>query len=396
MRQTIESFLASFLSPAQAEIWSFWVSLLVIALLAWLAYELWARLLMPCIRILALRTPTDWDDAILNDRVLRAVGQLLPALIVSYYLPSAFLRHSETTFMWIDRLTDVYIVWAVWFLVMRLLKSFYIKLIADGHLTEHASKGLLQMFQIILFCVCIVIAVSILFGKSPSTIVTALGATSAVLMLVFKDPIMGLVSGVQLSANKMLKKGDWIIVDKAGVNGWVEDVSLITVKVRNWDESVSTIPPYMLISESFQNYSNLAEVGARRVMRSIYIDVNTVRFLSPEELDALRRDGFIPADFDADASRVVNLRLFRLYLESMLRSLPEVRADMRLMVRQKDPTPAGLPLELFFFVRQTVWEEFEAVQSNIFDQVYAVINRFGLAMFQTPAGSDLSRVTRSE
>lgn len=390
MRQSIENFLMSWLTAGQAATWSFWLSLVLIALGAWLAYELWTRVLMPCIRILALRTPTDWDDAILNDRVLRAFGQLLPALIVSYYLPTAFVRHSETTFLWIDRLTNVYIVWAVWFLVMRLLKSLYVKLVDDGHLTEHASKGLLQMFQIILICVCAVIAISILIGKSPGTIVTALGATSAVLMLVFKDPIMGLVSGVQLSANKMLKKGDWIIVDKAGVNGWVEDVSLITVKVRNWDESVSTIPPYMLISESFQNYSNLAEVGARRVMRSIYIDVNTVRFLSPHELSQLRSEGFVPEGFNT-SERVVNLRLFRIYLESMIRTLPDVRADMRLMVRQKDPTPAGLPLELFFFVRQTVWEEFEAVQSDIFDRVYAIINRFGLAMFQTPAGTDISR-----
>jgi miniconductance mechanosensitive channel len=310
------------------------------------------------------------------------MGQLLPALIVSHYLPLVVASHSEQLYVWTIKITNIYIVWAVWFLINRMARSLYVKLVDDNHIEEHSSKGLLQMVQIIITCIAIIIAISILCGRSPGAIITALGATSAVLMLVFKDTILGLVAGVQLSANNMLKKGDWIIVDKAGANGEVEDISLTTVKVRNWDESITTISPYVLFSESFQNYANMREVGARRVMRSVLIDAKTVRFLSADEVKALHADGFI-SDAEVETStKNVNLMLFRHYLERMLQENENVCKDMRMMVRQLQPTAAGLPLELFFFVKQTQWEEFEAVQSDIFDEVYAVINRFGLALYQ--------------
>jgi miniconductance mechanosensitive channel len=266
--------------------------------------------------------------------------------------------------------------------VNRLAKSLYAKLAEDNHIDEHSSKGLLQMIQIIITCVCAIIAVSVLCGRSPGTIVTALGATSAVLMLVFKDTILGLVAGVQLSANNMLKKGDWIVVDKAGANGEVEDISLTTVKVRNWDESITTISPYVLFSESFQNYANMRELGARRVMRSLLLDATSVRFLSADELASLHADGFITDDELTNSARSVNLMLFRHYLERMIVSNPNVRTDMRHMVRQLQPTAAGLPLELFFFVKQTEWEAFEAVQSDIFDEIYAILTRFALSLYQ--------------
>jgi miniconductance mechanosensitive channel len=284
--------------------------------------------------------------------------------------------------VWTIKLTNVYIVWAVWFLVNRLAKSLYDKLVEDNHIEEHSSKGLLQMVQIIITCITAIIAVSILCGRSPGAIVTALGATSAVLMLVFKDTILGLVAGVQLSANNMLKKGDWIVVDKAGANGEVEDISLTTVKVRNWDESITTISPYVLFSESFQNYANMRELGARRVMRSLLLDANSVRFLTADELSALHADGFISDAECAESARSVNLQLVRHHLERMLLAHPNVRTDMRMMVRQLQPTAQGLPLELFFFVDITEWEPFEALQSDIFDHVYAIINRFGLKLYQ--------------
>lgn len=382
MREYFLQLLSVYFDTATATQWAVICSLVVIAAMAWLAYGIWSRLVVPSVVFITHKTSTNWDDALLNKRVLRSMGQLIPALIVSHYLPTVIASHSQQLYVWTIKLTNVYIVWAVWFLINRLAKSLYEKLVEDNHIEEHSSKGLLQMVQIILTCICAIIAVSILCGRSPSTIVTALGATSAVLMLVFKDTILGLVAGVQLSANNMLKKGDWIVVDKAGANGEVEDISLTTVKVRNWDESITTISPYVLFSESFQNYANMRELGARRVMRSLLLDANSVRFLSADELNALHADGFITDEQLADSSKHVNMMLFRHYLERMLLANENVRTDMRLMVRQLQPTEVGLPLELFFFVKQTVWEDFEAVQSDIFDQVYAIINRFGLKLYQ--------------
>lgn len=370
------------MSSASAAQWAVVCSVALIAIIAWVTYELWARFVVPGVIYITKRTANKWDEALLNRRVLRSMGQLVPALIVSHYLPFEVASHSQQLYVWTLKLTNVYIVWAVWFLINRMAKSLYDKLIDDNHIESHSSKGLLQMVQIILTCVAVIIAISIICGRSPGAIVTALGATSAVMMLVFKDTILGLVAGIQLSANKMLKKGDWIIVDKAGANGEVEDISLTTVKVRNWDESITTVSPYVLFSESFQNYANMRELGARRVMRSLLIDANSVHFLKVEELTALLTDGFITEAEYADSAQKVNLLLFRHYLERMLLANKNVRTDMRMMVRQLQPTATGLPLELFFFIKQTEWADFEAVQSDIFDEVYAVINRFGLRIYQ--------------
>jgi miniconductance mechanosensitive channel len=382
MREYFFELLSSYMSSASAAQWAVVCSVALIAIIAWVTYELWARFVVPGVIYITKRTANKWDEALLNRRVLRSMGQLLPALIVSHYLPFEVASHSQQLYVWTLKLTNVYIVWAVWFLINRMAKSLYDKLIDDNHIESHSSKGLLQMVQIILTCVAVIIAISIICGRSPGAIVTALGATSAVMMLVFKDTILGLVAGIQLSANKMLKKGDWIIVDKAGANGEVEDISLTTVKVRNWDESITTVSPYVLFSESFQNYANMRELGARRVMRSLLIDANSVHFLKIEELTALHTDGFITEAEFADSAQKVNLLLFRHYLERMLLANKNVRTDMRMMVRQLQPTATGLPLELFFFIKQTEWADFEAVQSDIFDEVYAVINRFGLRIYQ--------------
>lgn len=206
---------------------------------------------------------------------------------------------------------------------------------------------------------------------------------------------MGLVAGVQLSANGMLHKGDWIISEKAHANGEVLDVKLTTVKVRNWDNSITTIPPYTLVSDSFQNYQNMRKAGARRVARSIYIDINTIGFLDNNALERLKAKGLTDGIPDTEKNRVVNLTLLRRYLESYLSSHPAIRKEDKrnpaifMMVRQLQPTPNGLPIELYFFTYETNWKKFEELQSDIFDHVYAVVSEFGLKMYQSPAGADI-------
>ncbi|MDE5661498.1 MAG: mechanosensitive ion channel family protein, partial [Muribaculaceae bacterium] len=236
------------------------------------------------------------------------------------------------------------------------------------------------------------IGLSIIIGKTPVAILTALGASAAVLMLVFQDTILGLVASIQLTANKMLQRGDWI-EDKANdVNGEVLEVTLTAVKVRNWDNSVSTVPPYSLLKGSFRNYQPMRRSGGRRVERPIYIDMNTVRFCTPEELDALSAAGWLEG-IDADkAAHTVNLQLLRRYLERYLSTHPEINHDMTCMVRQLSPTQSGLPLELYFFIANVEWVSFERIASDIFDHVYAVVRHFGLAIYQTPSGIDFARI----
>lgn len=254
----------------------------------------------------------------------------------------------------------------------------------------YAVKGIFQMLKLVTTGLGLIVGISILFGKEPLAIITALGASAAVLLLVFRDTILGLVASVQLSANKMLRRGDWIVVKKHGADGEVVDVSLTTVKVRNWDNSISTIPPYSLISESFRNYQPMRQSGGRRVDRSIYIDVNSVRFCTPDELAGLERRGWLEGlDIDR-ASRQVNLALLRRYLEKYISRHRDVNTRMLHMVRQMEATQSGLPIQLYFFTVHTGWKDFEHTQAEIFDHVYAVIAEFGLRIFQTPAGTDVT------
>lgn len=392
MFETIRDFLASHITCAGSTTIIGLLLLVITAALALLAYYVVKRLLEIVERII-YHSPTDWDDDLFNMRLLKAVSQLAPAIMVRWALPG-FFGSDPKSFSWLSAITSLYIVWAAVRVVTIFIGNTYSALAARPRYKFYAIKGIFQMLKLIIICVGVIIGVSILIGRSPVTIITALGASAAVLMLVFKDTILGLVASVQLTANNMLHRGDWIEAPKHGANGEVLDVSLTTVKVRNWDNTVTTVPPYSLVSESFKNYEPMRTSGGRRVDRAIYIDANTVRFCTADELSALEAEGWLEGlDIDR-ASRVVNLRLLRNYLEHYLATNELVNAELLHMVRQLDPTPSGLPLQLYFFTRSTVWQEYENAQSDIFDHVYAVIGRFGLRIFQTPAGADLSQLHR--
>lgn len=374
-------YIESFYTPVMV------VTILILALLTFLVCH---RVISVAVRIITRRTETDWDDDLLNDRVLRAASQLAPALLVAYLLPNAF-DEGTTTRIWLTKATDFYILWAFIHLINTFLRSIFDALDKRGKYRIHTMRGVLQMLQLFFIIIGVIIGISILFGKSPITILTALGASAAVLMLVFQDTILGLVAGVQLTVNDMLKKGDWIVVPKSGANGEVIEVSLTTVKVRNWDNSVTTIPPYSLIKDSFQNYDPMRQAGARRVSRYIYIDINSVHFLTATETDNLVNLNLIkPSDIKAGTPSV-NLSLLATHLERYLQHHPDVLADQLFMVRQLQPTPQGIPLELYFFTGTTEWKAYEHIQSQIFDYVYAGIRAFGLNIYQAPAGSDFKQ-----
>lgn len=234
----------------------------------------------------------------------------------------------------------------------------------------------------------VIIIVSTLIDKDPVNILTGLGASAAILMLVFKDTIMGLVAGVQLSANDMLRPGDWITMPKYGADGTVIEVTLTTVKVRNWDNTITTVPPYALVSDSFQNWRGMRESGGRRVKRSINIDMNTVHFCTLEQMKTFEKQAWM-SDFEKTGKEEVNLYVFRHYLEYYLRHNPRVNTELILMVRQLQPTPQGLPIELYFFSANKDWIPYERLQAEVFDHLLAVLPEFGLRVFQSPSGLDV-------
>lgn len=371
-----------------------WILLAGIALTAVAAYYV-SKIVLYGIGYLVDKSPTKWDDDLIDHRFLRAVSQLAPALVIDRLLP-AFFRANEIDYVhWIKVLTSFYILWAIVHILVIFIGNLYVGMSNRKRTQPYAVKGIFQMLKLVVWGVGIIIGISILIGKEPVAILTALGASAAILMLVFKDTILGLVASVQLTANKMLHKGDWIVVDRHGANGEVEDVSLTTVKVRNWDNSVTTIPPYALISESFRNYQPMRRIGGRCIERSIYVDANSVRFCTPAELNELDRRGWLDGIDVSKASEQVNLTLFRRYMEKYLGKHKDVSKQMLKMVRQMPPTPAGLPVQLYFYTPKTGWKDYEHLMADIFDHVYAVIGIFGLRVFQSPAGADVRMIAAS-
>ncbi|CAO96171.1 mechanosensitive ion channel family protein [Erwinia tasmaniensis] len=272
-------------------------------------------------------------------------------------------------------------------------------------------KGLLQGIKLIAAIVIGIMMISLLIGKSPAILISGLGAMAAVLMLVFKDPILGLVAGIQLSANNMLKLGDWLEMPKYGADGAVTDIGLTTVKVRNWDNTITTIPTYALVSDAFKNWSGMSASGGRRIKRCINIDTTSIHFLTEEEQEKLAHARLLspymemrqeeiaswngqnagPASI-LNQRKMTNIGTFRAYLNEYLRQHPSIRQDMTLMVRQMAPGAEGLPLEIYAFTNTVAWLEYESIQADIFDHVFAVVDEFGLRIHQAPTGSDVRAI----
>lgn len=367
------------------------IVVLAVLLLAWLADVVCRKGVQPLVRKVVMKTKVSWDDVLLSNDVLTSMCHIVPAIVVNSLLPMAFFD-KPLVHVVLTKLTEIYLVVMILKLLLCFVRSLYLiteKHDADGN---RPLKGIYQMVQVIVVCVGVILVLSILFGKSPLDLLVGLGAAATVLMLIFKDTIVGLVSGVQLSANDMLRKGDWITLPKHGVDGRVEEVNLTTVKVRNWDKTIYTIPPYTLVSDSFQNWRGMEQDSeGRRVKRHIRLDMSSVRFCTREELERYRDEGLL-TDAEAANGEMTNSTVFRRYLMHHLKLRKDVNSDMMLMVRQLQPTEHGLPLELYFFTASKVWAQHETAQADIFDYVIASVPRFGLRVFQSPSGEDLKRV----
>lgn len=390
MLETVRPYLSEHITGTGSVLITNAILLIGIAIGSVAAYYI-TKYALRAVEYLVHKSPTTWDDDLINDRLMRAIAQLSPAMAVHWLIPGLF-GDSAGSVHWLSALTSLYIVWAVVRIVTIFVDNLYMAFLHRPGLKGYAVKGIFQMFKLIFIGIGVIVGLSILIGKSPTVILTALGASAAVLMLVFQDTILGLVASVQLTANKMLSRGDWIESSANNLDGEVLEVTLTSVKVRNWDNSVSTIPPYSLIKGSFRNYQPMSLSGGRQVKRPIFIDVNSVRFCTPEELAELEKLGWLEGlDIDK-ASKVVNMQLLRRYLDAYLAQNQVVNHSMTYMVRQLAPTPNGLPLELYFYISDTRFKNFETLAADIFDHIYAVVSVFGLEIFQTPAGRDLMKL----
>lgn len=380
MLDSINTLLKENISGPYAEALIIGIELIGMALIAIVSYHAFRKIENIAMHFIS-KSSTTWDDDLLNDRFLRAVSNLMPALVVYYLSPLVFSSITGSA-GWVHVATECYILWTIIFIGLVFVSNLFNALSNRERLKAYAIKGIFQMVKLVLIGIGVIMTISIIIDKSPTSILMALGASAAILVIVFKDALLGLVASVQLTANDMLKKGDWIVMDSSGANGEVIDISLTTVKVRNWDNTVTTIPPYALISSSFQNYQPMRHSGGRRISRSILIDAASVRFCTPEEIADLQKEGWLDSDtFDPEVKQI-NLQLLRCYLEKYISSREDIRKDMLTLVRQMDPTPTGLPLQLYCFCAYTDWKEYERVQSEIFDHVYAVVPKFGLRIYQ--------------
>ena len=331
---------------------------------------------------LAQHTHYQWDSLLLKRKVAHHLVHTIPALLVYALLPLAFIR-GKGLLLLSQKICAVYIVSALLLAINGFILVFLDMYNMRQASKDHPIKGFMQVPQVLLFFIGGNVIIAILIGKSPASLFAGLGASAAILMLVFKDTILGFVAGIQLSANDMLRPGDWITVPGSNANGIVQEITLNTVKIRNFDNTISTIPPYTLVNVSFQNWRGMVESGGRRVMKSIFLDLNTIKFCTPDMLDTFRKEIPLLADYKPDEGVVpTNSQIFRVYVERYLTSLPVVNTDLDLIISQLQSTEYGVPIQIYFFSRNKVWKEYERIQSDIFDHFFAMIPKFELKVYQ--------------
>lgn len=331
---------------------------------------------------LAQHTHYQWDSLLLKRKVVHHLVHTIPGILVYALLPLAFIR-GKGLLLLSQKICAVYIVFALLLAINGFILVFLDMYNMRQVNKNRPIKGFMQVLQVLLFFIGGIVIIAILIGKSPASLFAGLGASAAILMLVFKDTILGFVAGIQLSANDMLRPGDWITVPGSNANGIVQEITLNTVKIQNFDNTISTIPPYTLVSASFQNWRGMVESGGRRVMKSIFLDLNTIKFCTPDMLNTFCKEIPLLADYKPDEGVTpTNSQMFRVYVEKYLTSLPVVNTDLDLIISQLQSTEYGVPIQIYFFSRNKIWKEYERIQSDIFDHFFAMVPKFELKVYQ--------------
>lgn len=357
-----------------------YVLMIVIAfLLAGLSGYICRKFIVPLIIKLTSKTNTEWDTVLFDRTVLYTACNIVPAVVIWELLPKVFFQYPLAEDILL-RLTAIYIAINATRLVLQIVDRLRFLRKQEGNASSQYLRSFLGVLRIIVFFIAAIIVVSILFKKNPMTLLAGLGATSAILMLVFKDTIEGLVAGIRLTSNEMVHVGDWITVPGTPVDGNVVDITLTTVKVRQFDNTFTTVSPLTLVNGSFKNWKGMQDSGMRQVSKKIYFDVRSIRLLNDETRQNLTSKNMVsPKEMEGE---VVNIGLFRHYIDTYLRKRDDVNKSATLMVRQLEATQNGLPIELYFFLNTTEWVNYEQKTSDILEHIYAYANEFGLQIYE--------------
>lgn len=387
---------------------SFFLLLIIVSMLT---YFITKKVLLSVINQLTKKSKNKWDDILAEQKFFRKLAYLVPSYIIYIFTPVVLGKYPQVVSA-IETVLTIYMIVVVLLAINAFLNAIS-NIYQDFSIAKSKPiKGYIQVAKIIVGLIGAIIILANLFGKNPLGLIGGLGAFSAVLLLVFKDPILGFVGGIQLSANNMVAPGDWISMPKYNADGTVTDIALTTVKVQNWDKTISTIPTYALISDSFQNWRGMEESGGRRIKRSVNIDMKSVKFCSSEmldkfnkisdvknyvvntqkELEAYNEEKDIDNSILVNGRRQTNLGVFRAYLRGYLQNHPNINEHMTFLIRQLQPTEKGIPMEIYVFSKIQEWAKYEDLQSDIFDHVLAVIPEFDLKVFQNPTGDDFSKL----
>lgn len=322
-----------------------------------------------------------WHGYLVKRKLGHHILLLIPGIVL-YLLPNLLFESDSQIIRLFHRADIVYIIIIAMMICNGILLCFLDVYSKTDKNKKHPLQGLVQGLQVILYFVGGIVIVAVLINKSPTVLLTGLGASAAVLMLIFKDSILGFVAGVQLSQNDMIKLGDWIQMPDGTANGNVEEITLNTVKVRNWDNTITMIPPYTLVSTPFKNWRGMQESGGRRVDKEIYIDLTCLEILPPDKVAQICSEVVLMKDFTKE--EVTNIQIYREYIERYLRSHPEVNQSLDMIITQKEVTPYGLPIEVYFFLKDKAWASYEKKQSDIFDHLMTMASVFGLRLYQRP------------
>ena len=400
----------------------FWERFIVrLALLAAVAAAAWIidlfvkKLALKAIKRFADKTKSSWDNYLISNNFFTRLSHVAPAMVFYAFKSLVFAGYpAGIEAMKIG--VHLYLLLIGLFVINAFLNAVY-----DIYRTFDLSnkipiKGFLQVVKIVLVIIAVISILAIILKKDPSKLIAGMGAMTAVLLLIFKDSILGFVAGVQLSSNNMVHIGDWIEMNKYGADGDVIDITLTTVKVQNFDKTITTIPAYALISDSFRNWRGMSESDGRRIKRCVFIDINSIKFCTEEMIKRFRKFSIISDYLDrkqkelteynkanniddselVNGRRMTNIGTFRAYVTSYLKSHPKINKDMTFLVRQLEPTPKGLPMQIYVFCSDKVWANYEAIQSDIFDHILAVVPSFELKVFQEPTGADFASITNQE
>jgi miniconductance mechanosensitive channel len=385
--------------------------IVVLLAVAWFANFVTRRYLVRLVERLTAKSAIDWDNVVARHGVFRRLAHLIPLAMV-YYGINLVPNVPPNVYNTIENVVLVLMVWTIMRSADGLLNA--VGQIYDGlpMAKDRPIRGFLQLFKIFMYVLGAILIVAVAIGQSPLVLLGGFGAMTAVLMLVFKDTILSVVASIQIASNDMIRIGDWVEMPKFGADGDVIEIALHTVKIQNWDKTVTTIPTHAFSSDWFRNWRFMSEAGGRRIRRDLYVDQSTIRFLGNGEIERFNRFVLLreyiagkealltevnrPAEETSEDSvntrRLTNVGTFRAYVFNYLQAHPQIRQDMTLLVRQREPTPDGLPIQIYCFTATTKWAEYEGIQSDIFDHILAIVPEFGLRVFQHPSGQDLKEI----